>query len=101
MREAAALPQIVITAWEWLVDGTRIDASQTVLVQGGAGGVGHVAIQLAQAFGAVAYATASTRGGVYIETLGATPISRETGAEAQAADLRKAADLTLSNTNLL
>src|SRR5262249_6683824 len=49
MREAAALPLIFITAWEGLVDRAKIQATQKVLVHGGAGGVGHVAVQLARA----------------------------------------------------
>ncbi len=52
MREAAALPLITITAWEGLVDRANVQSGQTVLVQGGAGGVGHVAVQIARAFGA-------------------------------------------------
>jgi NADPH:quinone reductase-like Zn-dependent oxidoreductase len=49
MREAAALPLIFITAWEGLIDRAAVHAGQRVLVQGGAGGVGHVAMQIAQA----------------------------------------------------
>jgi len=41
MREAAALPLIFITAWEGLIDRARLQAGQSVLVQGGSGGVGH------------------------------------------------------------
>ena len=57
MREAAALPLVVITAWEGLVDRANVQPGQTVLVQGGAGGVGHVAVQIAKAFGAEVFAT--------------------------------------------
>jgi NADPH:quinone reductase-like Zn-dependent oxidoreductase len=52
MRQAAALPLIVITAWEGLVDRANVAPGQKVLIQGGAGGVGHVAIQIALARGA-------------------------------------------------
>jgi NADPH:quinone reductase-like Zn-dependent oxidoreductase len=45
MREAASIPLVFITAWEGLVDGAGVRAGQSVLIQGGAGGVGHVAIQ--------------------------------------------------------
>ena len=58
LREAAALPLIFITAWEGLVDRAQIQAGQTLLVQGGAGGVGHIAVQLGAAFGAEVFATA-------------------------------------------
>ncbi|MBR0796736.1 zinc-dependent alcohol dehydrogenase family protein [Bradyrhizobium jicamae] len=80
MREAAALPLIFITAWEGLIDRAHVAAGQKVLVHGGAGGVGHVAIQIARAFGAVVYATGSANSLPLIERLGATPIdyARET-----------------------
>ena len=48
---AAAAPLVLITAWESLHDRARISAGQTVLIHAGAGGVGHVAIQLARAAG--------------------------------------------------
>lgn len=56
MREAAALPLVGITAYEGLVRA-NVQPGQKVLVHGGAGGVGHVALQLAQHFGAEVYAT--------------------------------------------
>lgn len=58
-REAAALPLVTITAWEGLFDRAQLQAGQSVLVHGGAGGVGHIAIQLAAAHGARAFATVS------------------------------------------
>ena len=58
-REAAALPLVTITAWEGLIDRARVEPGQTVLVFGGTGGVGHVALQLAKAKGARVIATAS------------------------------------------
>lgn len=74
MREAAALPLVVITAWEGLVDRAHVSAGQKVLVQGGGGGVGHVAVQIARAFGATVYATDSADKAEMIAALGATPI---------------------------
>lgn len=50
--EAAAAPLVLITAWEALYDRARLTAGQTVLIHGGAGGVGHVAVQLAKLRGA-------------------------------------------------
>lgn len=50
--EAAAAPLVLITAWEALYDRARLSSGQTVLIHGGAGGVGHVAIQLAKLKGA-------------------------------------------------
>jgi len=71
MREAAALPLVFITAWEGLVDRAAVGADAAVLVHGGAGGVGHVAIQIAKARGAKVFATGSEPSRAYIEGLGA------------------------------
>jgi NADPH:quinone reductase-like Zn-dependent oxidoreductase len=76
MREAAALPLIFITAWEGLVDRAAVKAGQKVLVLGGGGGVGHIAIQIAAALGAEVYAVDSEPKGDYIRSLGATAIDR-------------------------
>ncbi len=78
MREAAALPLVAITAYEGL-QRAGVHAGQKVLVHGGAGGVGHVAVQLAKHFGADVYATCS--GGKQIdviESYGATSIDYTT-----------------------
>jgi NADPH:quinone reductase-like Zn-dependent oxidoreductase len=74
MREAAALPLIFITAWEGLVDRANVRAGQKVLIHGGAGGVGHVALQIAKARGAEVFATGSAHSRAAIESFGATPI---------------------------
>jgi NADPH2:quinone reductase len=57
--EAAAAPLVLITAWEALFDRGGLQSGQTVLVHAGAGGVGHVAIQLARLAGARVAATVS------------------------------------------
>lgn len=54
---AAAGPLVLITAWGMLYDRGRLQAGQTVLIHGGAGGVGHVALQLAKLKGARVLAT--------------------------------------------
>ena len=78
MREAAALPLVGITAYEGL-QRAGAKAGQKVLVHGGTGGVGHVAVQLARHFGADVYATASgDRQMAIIEKYGATPIDYKT-----------------------
>ena len=59
MAEAAALPLVSITAWSGLIDRAKIQSEQKVLVYGGTGGVGHIAIQLAKNAGAEVYATVS------------------------------------------
>lgn len=74
MREAAALPLSTITAWEGLVDRAQVSADQKVLIHAGAGGVGHIAVQIAHAFGAQVFATVSPEKKSIIEHLGAVPI---------------------------
>lgn len=74
MRQAAALPLVFITAWEGLVDRVGVSAAQKVLVLGGAGGVGHVAVQIAKSFDAEVYAVDGARTADYIRSVGATPI---------------------------
>ena len=59
-EEAAALPLVLITAWEALFDRAGLTGGQTVLIHAGAGGVGHVAIQLAKSVGARVATTVST-----------------------------------------
>ncbi len=58
--ESAALPLVAITAWEALVDRANVRPGETVLVHAGAGGVGHIAIQIAKACGAKVYTTVSS-----------------------------------------
>lgn len=87
MREAAALPLIFITAWEGLIDRAGIRSGQRVLIHGGAGGVGHVAVQLALSIGAKVFATGSAESLSYIRELGATPIDyRATAVEQYVAE---------------
>ena len=69
---AAALPLIFITAWEALHDRARIQSGQTVLIHAGAGGVGHVAIQVAKAAGAKVCTTISSEEkATFVKKLGA------------------------------
>ena len=74
MRQAAALPLSVITSWEALVDRAKVTAGQKVLIHAGAGGVGHIAIELARSFGAEVFATVSPGKVRIVASLGATPI---------------------------
>jgi NADPH2:quinone reductase len=57
--EAAAVPLVAITAWEALYDRAKVQAAQKVLIHAGAGGVGHIAIQLARLQGATVCTTVS------------------------------------------
>ncbi len=75
MTDAAALPLVSITAFEALFDRMRLTAGQKLLVHGGSGGVGHIAIQLAVHTGAEVWATdAGPERLALIKSLGATPI---------------------------
>jgi NADPH:quinone reductase len=74
MREAASLPLIFITAWEGIVDRIKVGKGKKVLIHGGAGGVGHIAIQIAKAFGAEVFATANIPDHELIRSYGAIPI---------------------------
>jgi NADPH:quinone reductase-like Zn-dependent oxidoreductase len=76
MREASVVPLVFITAWEGMVDRMAVRADQSVLVLGGAGGVGQMAIQIARARGACVFATGSASSKPTIEGLGASFIDR-------------------------
>lgn len=70
--EAAALPLVLITAWGALFDRGGLKSGQTVLIHAGAGGVGHVAIQLAKMRGARVLTTVSSKQKAsFVESLGA------------------------------
>lgn len=68
---AAAVPLTALTAWQALIDAARLTAGQTVLIHGGSGGVGTMAIQIAKARGARVIATASTPNQDLLKELGA------------------------------
>ena len=60
MVEAATTPLVWLTAWEALVDRINLQAGETVLIHGGAGGVGYIAVQIAKHLGATVYTTVSS-----------------------------------------
>ncbi|PIG91740.1 zinc-dependent alcohol dehydrogenase family protein [Gloeocapsopsis sp. IPPAS B-1203] len=69
---AAAAPLVLITAWEALCDRGRLQPGQKVLIHAGAGGVGHVAIQLAKLHGATVCTTVSSHDkAAFVHQLGA------------------------------
>ena len=72
--EAAALPVVGLTAWQGLVDLAGVTEGDRVLVHGGGGGVGHVAIQIAKALGAYVIATASGSKRKFVGGLGADEV---------------------------
>lgn len=69
--EAAAIPLVTLTAWQALFDTADLQANQTVLIHGGAGGVGSVAVQLAKWKGAKVIATASKENHDFLKEIGA------------------------------
>ncbi|HTZ98787.1 MAG TPA: NADP-dependent oxidoreductase [Candidatus Aquilonibacter sp.] len=71
---AAAIPLAGLTAWQALFDQGQLSAGQTVLIHGGAGGVGHFAVQLAKIKGARVIATASARNHDFVRSLGADQV---------------------------
>ena len=69
--EAASVPLVALTAWQALINAAKLSAGQTVLIHGGSGGVGTMAIQIAKARGARVIATASTANQDVLKELGA------------------------------
>ncbi|MFK0257718.1 NADP-dependent oxidoreductase [Streptomyces sp. NPDC090445] len=69
--QAAALPLAALTAWQALVDTAGVAAGQRVLVHAAAGGVGHLAVQIAKARGAYVIGTASAAKHEVLRELGA------------------------------
>jgi NADPH:quinone reductase-like Zn-dependent oxidoreductase len=92
MREAAALPLTTVTAWEGMVDRAKVHSGQKVLVHAGAGGVGHIAVQLAKAFGAEVFATVSPDKKSIAESFGATAIDYRALSSEQYVDLHTAGE---------
>lgn len=75
LEEASVLPLVFMTAWTALVERCNIQPGEKVLIHGGTGGVGHVAIQLAKARGAQVYTTVSSDEKAAIaESLGADEV---------------------------
>lgn len=78
MKEAAGIPLVLLTAWEGLIDRAKVKKGDKVLVHAGAGGVGHMVVQLAKIFGADVYATVSSQKADIVKGFGATPIDYKT-----------------------
>ena len=70
-QQAAALPVSGTTAWQALFDRGGLESGQTALIAGGAGGVGHLAVQFAEVAGARVIATGSARNRDFVLGLGA------------------------------
>lgn len=72
--QAAALPLAALTAWQALVDTAGVTAGQRVLIHAAAGGVGHLAVQIAKARGAYVIGTASAAKHELLRELGADEV---------------------------
>ncbi|WP_042365831.1 NADP-dependent oxidoreductase [Streptacidiphilus neutrinimicus] len=73
-EEAASLPLVGLTAWQALTEQSQVGPGTRVLVHGGAGGVGSVAVQLAKHLGAEVVATAGGDGVDLVRKLGADQV---------------------------
>jgi NADPH:quinone reductase-like Zn-dependent oxidoreductase len=102
MVEAAALPLAGLTAWQILVDTADVQPGQRVLVHAAAGGVGHLAVQIAKARGAYVIGTARPANHETLAKLGADQLIdyRTTRFEDVARDLDLVVDLIGGETSL-
>jgi NADPH:quinone reductase-like Zn-dependent oxidoreductase len=73
-EEAAGIPVVSLTAWRTLIKAADVQKDQRVLIHGGAGGVGGIAVQLAHWRGAHVIATASERNHEYLKSIGADEV---------------------------
>jgi NADPH:quinone reductase-like Zn-dependent oxidoreductase len=73
-EEAAALPLAGLTAWQIVVDTISLREGDDVLIHGAAGGVGHLAVQVAKARGATVFATARAEQAEWLTELGADQV---------------------------
>jgi NADPH2:quinone reductase len=72
--QAAAIPLVVLTAWQALFDMAQLKKDETVFIPAGAGGVGSLAIPIAKHAGARVYSSASSKNHDYVYKLGATEV---------------------------
>ena len=72
--ETAALPLVATSAWQALVDYMGVSSGQKVLIHGGAGGIGSIAIQIAKSLGAYVATTVSSTDKDFVKSLGADKI---------------------------
>jgi NADPH:quinone reductase-like Zn-dependent oxidoreductase len=95
-EEAGALPLAGLTAWQIVVDTIHVQEGDDVLIHGGAGGVGHLAVQIAAARGAKVIATARREQTDFLEGLGAAQVLdyRDDDFDRRCADLDSIIDFT-------
>ncbi|EMA51696.1 NADP-dependent oxidoreductase [Halococcus salifodinae] len=87
--EAAGVPMVALTAWQALFDKGELSEDQRVLIHAAAGGVGHIAVQLAKSQGAHVIGTASGYNELFLRDLGADEFVnyRETSFEEELDDI--------------
>ncbi|MFC6010278.1 NADP-dependent oxidoreductase [Nocardia lasii] len=84
--ELAGTPMVALTAWQALFDVAKLSVGQRVLIHGGAGGVGHAAVQLAVNAAATVFSTAGPADQRFVAELGAIPIDYTDGSFADQLD---------------
>jgi NADPH:quinone reductase-like Zn-dependent oxidoreductase len=96
VEEAGALPLAGLTAWQVIVDTIRVQEGDDVLIHGAAGGVGHLAVQIATARGANVVATARREQADFLAGLGAarTLDYRDDDFDSQLSELDSVIDFT-------
>ena len=72
--EAAALPLVGVSTWQALVENIGLSKDQKILIHGGAGGIGSIAIQLAKHLGAQVTTTVSANDKEFVQRLGADKV---------------------------
>ncbi len=72
--QSAALPLVGVSAWQAIVENIGLSKGQKILIHGGAGGIGSIAIQLAKHLGAYVATTASTNDKQFVQELGADQV---------------------------
>jgi NADPH:quinone reductase-like Zn-dependent oxidoreductase len=72
--EAAGLPLVGVSAWKALVENIGLSKGQKILIHGGAGGIGSIAIQLAKYLGADVATTVSINDKQFVQELGADQV---------------------------
>ena len=74
MRRLAGLPLVGVSAWQALVETIGLSQGQKILIHGGAGGIGSIAIQLAKHLGAYTATTVSTNDKQFVKEIGADEV---------------------------
>ena len=72
--EAAALPLVGVSTWQALVENIELSKDQKILIHGGAGGIGSIAIQLAKYLDAYVATTVNTNDKQFVQELGANQV---------------------------